>query len=166
MTVDDWHRAGGSALPEIVSTLLTPAVTRSLPPGWQGAYDLDRAAGWITERDGEGTTLLVRTLTPDMAVGLMLLYEEPTDERPLVDVRLGYLLAEEAWGRGLGGELVGGFVDWAKAQPHVRSLIGGVAADNAASIRILERNGFDRVADGTASDGSNTDGELEYRLAL
>ena len=63
-------------------------------------------------------------------------------ESPQTDVRLGYLLAEQAWGRGLASELVGGFVCWYEANPAIRHLVAGVDQDNVASVRVLEKNGF------------------------
>jgi RimJ/RimL family protein N-acetyltransferase len=76
-----------------------------------------------------------------------------------VTVRLGYLIAEGEWGRGLGGELVAGLVVWCRTEPAIRALIGGVAADNTASIRILERSGF-------KPEKAAPEGDLEYRLNL
>ena len=160
MEVAEWHAVElpGSSLAEIVANILTPPTTRSLPRPWQGTYDLARAAEWISQRDAEATTLLAmhrRTATP---VGLMILFELPGDPGQ-VDLRLGYLLAESAWGKGLGTELVAGFVEWCRATPHIRSITGGVAAANMASARVLLKNGF--LPTGAASDG-----EQMYSLEL
>ena len=43
-----WHAvafegARGRGLADVVAELLTPAVTRTLPPQWSGAYSVDRA---------------------------------------------------------------------------------------------------------------------------
>ena len=64
-----------------------------------------------------------------------------------MDVRLGYLLAESAWGKGLASELIEGFVRWCRGEAAIRSLAGGVNPDNAASIHVLEKNGFLPVED-------------------
>ncbi len=119
---------------------MTEPVTRALPPGWQGAYDLDRAAAWIAERDAQGQTLLVANRNSGEPVGLIILFESAAIEG--VDVRLGYLMAESTWGSGLASELVEGFVGWCRRQGHIRSIAGGVASDNPASVRVLEKNGF------------------------
>lgn len=57
-------------------------------------------------------------------------------------VRLGYLLAESVWGRGLASELVPGLVGWCLGEPDVRWLRAGAALDNPASTRVLEKTGF------------------------
>ena len=44
----------------VVTAIMTEPVTRSLPPDWQGPYDLDRAEALIAERDQEGPTLAGR----------------------------------------------------------------------------------------------------------
>lgn len=162
LVIDEWHRVtDDAALARIVATMLTPRVTHSLPRGWQGPYDTDRAQRWIAERDAEATTLLVSEPAARSPVGLVLLHEGSAAGSLGLEVRLGYLLSERAWGRGLGGELVNGFVGWAREQPTVDSVVGGVAPGNVPSIRILERNGFVRL-----DRDDDPGGELEYRLAL
>jgi RimJ/RimL family protein N-acetyltransferase len=146
LIVEGWHAALPSgtsehALADIVTSLMTAPVTQALPAEWRGAYNRPRAETWVTERDGEGPTLLAIERATGAAVGLVVVFESDGDD-DRVDVRLGYLLAEAAWGRGLGGELVEGFVSWCRSQPGIRALIAGVAADNLASIRILEKTGF------------------------
>lgn len=125
-----------------VASVLTDRVTRSLPPDWRGPYDGDRATAWIADRESEGPLLLVVDRSSHRPIGFMVLVESDREDAGGVDVRLGYLLAETAWGRGFAGELVQGFVAWCRARPLIRSLAGGVERDNAASIRVLERIGF------------------------
>jgi ribosomal-protein-alanine N-acetyltransferase len=155
LVVEYWHLADVRRVSAVVAELLTPAVTRSLPPEWQGDYDEARAERWISDRDAEGTTLMASE--DGQPVGLVLLYKESGPGG--VTVRLGYLIAEGEWGRGLGGELVAGLVVWCRTEPAIRALIGGVAADNTASIRILERSGF-------KPEKAAPEGDLEYRLNL
>ena len=158
LAVADWHVLPPDALSAFVMALLTPATTAPLPPAWHGAYDDARAQRWIAERDSEGTVLLA--MEAGSPVGLLLLFEESDPEgRSLL--RVGYLIAEAAAGRGLGTELLAGLVAWSRGQPTVRALIGGVEPGNAASIRILEKCGF-RLDTTTGSAAL----ELEYRLDL
>ena len=139
LLVREWHSLLPSdwrpqALEQVVAGLLTDAVTRSLPPSWQGSYTSDRATTWIRERDEDGTTLLVVDKLTKKPVGLMILSDPGAKEsRAGIDVRIGYLLSEASWGRGLASELVKGFVSWCRAQPSISTLEGGVSADNAAS---------------------------------
>lgn len=170
LSVGDWHSIaeGGDAHPEladVVVELLTPAVTANLPDGWSGSYSVERARKWIAERDDEGVALLAVERSSARAVGIMLLFEERADpggERGRVDVRLGYLLGEGSWGRGFASELVAGFVAWCRDH-EVASISGGVAAENAASERVLTKNGFREVPAGDAGVGS---GEQLYRVDL
>ena len=167
LTVFEWHsRADLSRseqdLARVVTAIMTEPVTRSLPPGWQGPYDLDRAEAWIAERDQEGPTLLVVERATGEAVGLVILFEFASDEPAGVDVRLGYMLAESAWGRGLASELIAGFVEWCRSSGQIRSLAGGVASDNPASARVLEKNGF-RPMDNT---DVHPEGEQIFELRL
>ena len=165
LDVSEWHRCAlphGLALVDVVSGLLTAATTQSLPSGWQGEYDLARATVWIRDRDAESPTLMAVDRATGAPVGLLILFEMPAEEgSDLVDVRLGYFLAESVWGRGLGTELVAGFVDWCRSEPRIRSIAGGVEADNAASARVLTKNGFT-----TAGPVSDIDDEQIYELVL
>lgn len=152
------HRGEVADLPAVVAAMMTEPVTRWLPPSWQGPYTRARAAAWIAERDAEGSVLLVLERETRSPIGLVLLFEELVDDG--IEARLGYLLAEEAWGQGFGSELLRGVVAWCRGRPEVRSVVGGVARDNVASIRLLERHGFVREA------ATEAEAQLSYRLRL
>ena len=96
-------------------------------------------------------------------VGLMILLETQAEEHNGDrEVRLGYLLAEDAWGQGIASELVSGFVGWCREQTSVSSIAGGVALDNPASRRVMQKNGFELVQ----RDGEIAQDEQLYRLRL
>jgi ribosomal-protein-alanine N-acetyltransferase len=57
---------------------------------------------------------------------------------------LGYWLAEPFWGRGLMTEAVKQFTAWTFEHLEVHRIHASVFATNAASIRVLERAGFQR----------------------
>ncbi len=162
LRVGPWHRVEaeiGADLSAVLTELLTEATTSSLPDAWQGAYSIERAQSWIVERDAESPTLLVVDREFEDPLGLVMLAELPTGER-LVDLRIGYLLAERRWGRGLATELVAGLVEWANEHPTIRTLTGGVAASNPASARVLIKNGFSPI------DELIHEGEAIYRLEI
>lgn len=160
LIVDEWHAHSPSDedLAESVVAILTPAVTRSLPAGWQGGYSMDRAAKWITERDQESTNLLIRHRSSGKPAGLMIVFrtDDPSNGSP---VRIGYMLAESAWGQGIGTELLNGFIGWSRTA-GVASIVGGVERENIASQRVMEKTGF------VVQPGDASDGELSYRLDL
>ena len=146
LVVKEWHSLSADEwtpqdLADVVKTMLTTRVTRSLPPTWQGAYTRERAHEWVKERDREGVTLLAVERSSRMPVGLVILSERNHEGVGGAEVRLGYLLAEATWGRGLAGELVQGFVEWCR-KARVATVVGGVARDNVPSRRVLEKNGF------------------------
>lgn len=156
LRVEEWHAAAeqvGRALAEIVAELLTVRTTSALPPSWQGDFSIDRATRWIGERDAESPTLLAVEAMSSRPVGLVVLAEDPIAESK-IDLRIGYVIAEEMWGRAFATELVAGLVDWARTMPMVQTLTGGVDIDNGSSIRVLEKNGFSRRND---LDSSNQD---------
>ncbi len=142
--------------------MLTEPVTRSLPSTWQGAYTLERAREWIDERDREGTTLLVIGKSTRQAIGLMILLEMQAEgDINYLDIRLGYLLSESSWGKGIASELVDGFVEWCREQTSISSIVGGVALDNPASARVLQKNGFH-----LSHEDSIAQDEQIYRLSV
>jgi RimJ/RimL family protein N-acetyltransferase len=146
LVVDDWSRLlSGDTAEELRNTfvvsLLTEAVTRDLPPGWQGSYDTDRAASWFVEHQRESTVLLVVDRSDGIPVGLLILSESESSDGP-PDVLLGYMIDESAWGRGLATEVVAGFAGWCRANGTMRSVRGGVSDGNGASARVLQKNGF------------------------
>jgi len=85
-------------------------------------------------------------------IGLVFVHED--EQGGDVDVRLGYLLAESAWGRGLATELVRGFVDVCRDR-GARSIAGGVGKSNAASRRVLEKCGFVQAPDQSRSSSED-----------
>lgn len=122
--------------------LLSEKVTRSLPPGWQDIDTPGKARGWIAERDAEGSVLAVQIRHDRDLIGFLFLNEAVHPQSRFFDLRLGYLLTETVWGQGLGSELINGLVTWCQKSGEINSLTGGVEADNTASIRVLEKNGF------------------------
>jgi len=58
------------------------------------------------------------------------------------ELRLGYLLTESIWGKGIGSELVKGLVKMCSDSKMINSISGGVEKDNVGSIKVLEKNGF------------------------
>lgn len=162
LEVYDWHAAPGPGtqphrLASVVRALLTPAVTADLPPSWQGPFDDAAARAWIEDRDAEGRPLLVLAEEDRRAIGLVMLHDVDPAE-PGREVRLGYLLAESEWGRGLATELVRGLAAWA-AGVGIGSIVAGVTASNVGSIRVLEKAGFERMLD------TEKGGERFYRWA-
>jgi RimJ/RimL family protein N-acetyltransferase len=158
----EWHtlekrREPGFSLPAVVASLLTESVTAVLPEQWHGPFTQERAASWIAEQDTQSTVLLVVEKPEEIPVGLLVLGEsDGNSER--IQLAIGYLLAEEHWGKGLASELVAGLLAWCLTQLAIASLVARVAPENIASRRVLEKNGFRLDEEGTKT--------LVFRLEL
>lgn len=78
---------------------------------------------------------------------------------------IGYWIATPSTGRGLGTRAIRDALDWARAETQIDMVWAIVAEPNAASRRVLERNGFRlaRVADDKSVSG---DQQLIYELSL
>lgn len=124
-----------------VQTILSPEVTTSLPEGWQGINTIEDAEHWIQERAEESHFLAVQLRSTKEVIGFIFLYEEDTGN-PLYKIRLGYLVAKEYWGKGIGSELIQGLIHWCQEFKKIQSIVGGVEPENIASIKVLEKNGF------------------------
>ena len=107
-----------------------------LPPRDREAFD----AHWARIRNDP--TVMIRTIDLGGEVaGHVLSFERD-------GVRLaGYWLGREFWGRGLATEALARFVE---IDTH-RPLRAEVATNNGGSIRVLEKNGFERI--GELADG-------------
>ena len=163
LTVEEWHRNAerSATLPQAVAAIMTERVTSALPDAWQvpGGYTRENARQWIAARDAEVPTLLVRDREAGTVLGFLILFAVRGDGG--TDVRIGYVLAEHAWGRGLGSELIEGFVRSCRSRPAITSLSGGVERSNPASALILQKSGF--VA---GDEGESGEDSLLYRLQL
>jgi RimJ/RimL family protein N-acetyltransferase len=60
-----------------------------------------------------------------------------------VQIHLGYMLAEESWGKGIATELVSGVVQHLPTGRQI-TVMGGVGNDNLGSAKVLEKAGFRR----------------------
>ena len=130
LTIHPW--SASPATPDDLTALLTPAVLAPLPPPLQ----LNTSpAEWIADREAEAETLAVHTRDGQLA-GLIFLAQFESD------IHIGYLLGEDFWGKGLGSELIQGLSDWLSETRSPARLLGGVAKDNPASGRILQKAGF------------------------
>ncbi|SDE07974.1 GNAT family N-acetyltransferase [Kordiimonas lacus] len=140
--------------------ILAPETTAFLPPHMQLGAAAE-AATWIDARAAESDVCLVKT-HDDMLLGLLILFVADEDERMVV--RIGYLLDQAQWGKGYASELLAGLVDWCRGQVQSggkpMELIGGVEADNGASIRVLEKAGFALEGD------TSTDTNRYYHLQV
>jgi len=124
-----------------VIDILSPDVTKALPDGWQNLKSVNEAEAWITDRDRESHFLTVQLNSTNEIIGFIFLYESESNQQSY-ELRFGYLLSENVWGKGMGSELIEGLLQWCKEAGDIKSLSGGVECDNIGSIKVLEKTGF------------------------
>jgi RimJ/RimL family protein N-acetyltransferase len=65
-------------------------------------------------------------------------------------VSIGYALDKAFWGNGYASEAVKAMIGWAKEDLLVKKILAETPLDNIASQRVLEKNSFLKVGQGTA----------------
>jgi RimJ/RimL family protein N-acetyltransferase len=120
-----------------VGPLLAPAGLGA-GDGWPHDDTADALTGAAV--DGDAATWLV--VLGDVVVGECG-WKGPPDVDGTVEI--GYGLAAPARGKGVGTEVVAVLVAWTETRPGVRAVAADVLPGNAASLRLLQRLGFDEV---------------------
>jgi RimJ/RimL family protein N-acetyltransferase len=110
------------------------------------------AVGWtawyILLRDDTGKRTLIGTVG---ACGL------PDEEGRIV---IGYSLLDQFHGHGYATEALRGFLNWAKREPSLRTVVADTFPHLTASIRVLEKNDFVRCGVGT------DEGSIRFELSV
>ncbi|MEM7206414.1 MAG: GNAT family N-acetyltransferase [Pseudomonadota bacterium] len=125
-----------ATLLERIPKILTPAVVENLPPYFHGVDSVELADAWLTQMLSESRLLLVYSIAHKL-IGFLFVHVESDNE-----VHIGYLLAEEYWGKGLASELLQGFIEVVSKDQLWKTLVGGVDKANVASARLLKKHGF------------------------
>jgi RimJ/RimL family protein N-acetyltransferase len=143
LTAARWQDLSAAEL----AALFAPAVVRWLPGGFQDQADDAARRAFLELLSAEAET--VALFHEGAGAGLLILSraQPGSPER-----HIGYLLAEQAWGKGLASELLHAVQDLFRGSGVV--LLGGVMDENAASARVLEKAGF---------TGTRERGETVYR---
>jgi ribosomal-protein-alanine N-acetyltransferase len=74
-------------------------------------------------------------------------FHGPPDDTGTLEI--GYSLLEPYQRQGYGTEIVAALVDWAFAQPGAQRLIAETLPELIGSIRVLEKNGFHHLGEGS-----------------
>jgi RimJ/RimL family protein N-acetyltransferase/ribosomal protein S18 acetylase RimI-like enzyme len=110
------------------------------------------AVGWTT-----WYILLLDTSGKKTLIGGVGACGLPDEDGKIV---IGYSLLDQFQGKGFATEALRGFLDWAKQDPRLRKVIADTFPHLAASIRVLEKNGF--VRRGTGADEDS----IRFELAI
>jgi RimJ/RimL family protein N-acetyltransferase len=81
----------------------------------------------------------------------------PDEEGRIV---IGYSLLDQFHGKGFATEALRGFLDWAKREPSLRTVVADTFPHLTPSIRVLEKNGFVRSGVGT------DEGSIRFELSV
>ena len=77
-------------------------------------------------------------------VGDICIVGEPNERG---EIEIGYGTYNEHWGQGYMTEAVGGILRWVATQPEVLWVYASTEPTNTASFRILQKNGFEKLAE-------------------
>ena len=137
-----------------VPEILTPSVVENLPPYFHDIMSDELAEIWLNRMLSESRLLQIKANDNEL-IGFLFVYVE--DES---DAQIGYLLAEEFWGKGLASELLKSFITEVAKTESWSTLIGGVDRSNIASANLLKKLGF-------VEQGSDESAAVfyEYRLS-
>ena len=124
-----------------VLKIMTPNVTKALPDDWQKLDTTKKANNWIVERKKDSNFYSITITETNEIIGFLFLYEN-NEIKESNELRLGYLLTESIWGKGIGSELIKGLVKYCNDSKITKSISGGVEKNNIGSIKVLEKNGF------------------------
>lgn len=116
--------------------ILTMAVVENLPPYFHEVSSSEQARIWLERMLLESRLLQVEAWNHEL-IGFLFAHVE-NDQH----AHIGYLLAEEYWGRGLATELLQGFIHEAENSESWLKIIGGVDQFNTASAGLLKKLGF------------------------
>ena len=147
LLIENWRHHNSTSISKLdfakkIVNILTAEVTKTLPQGWQGIDNVERAIAWFKKRVEESAVFTIQFLTNKEIIGLLFLKEAESIEITGNKLKLGYFLSKEVWGQGLGSELIRGLVEWCATDGDIATISSGVEVNNFASIKILEKNGF------------------------
>ncbi|RDE19675.1 N-acetyltransferase [Motiliproteus coralliicola] len=125
-----------TSLLERIPKILTPPVVENLPPYFHGIDSKELAEIWLDRMLSESRLFLVTSVEGTLIGFLFASVENDTD------AHIGYLLAEDYWGKGLASELLTGFIGEISNNESWVKLIAGVEESNVASANLLKRQGF------------------------
>lgn len=137
-------------LEDQLSKILTPNITRYLPSSMQFSADHGSISKWVSDLAAEAHVLCVRSRETAALVGIIILGDDP-EPNPIPSIHLGYFLGENDWGNGYATELVLALVSAFETGPRTR-LVAGVDRSNAASVRVLEKSGFNPMQEQSTAE--------------
>ncbi|MDX1281290.1 GNAT family N-acetyltransferase [Shewanella colwelliana] len=97
-----------------------------------------RLLPWLFD-SGDWLTLTIEEIDTGNIIGFTGLYASNVD---LGHAEVGYMLSQAGQGQGYATESLAAVIDWASLSHQVHKFIGLCATENRASVRVLEKCGF------------------------
>lgn len=135
-----------------------PGIAANLRDGFPSPYTLDHAEAFVADciRSGEEGRILRAIVVDGRAVGSVGLFMGQDIYRQSAE--MGYWLGRPYWGRGIMTRAVGQLCAQAFARLPICRIYAEPFARNAASRRVLEKNGF--VLEGIMRKAAVKNGEV------
>jgi RimJ/RimL family protein N-acetyltransferase len=105
-------------------------------------YTRSDALDWVRLASSEGLNLVFAIDIDGFAVGAVGL--RPGEDINRLSTEIGYWLGEEFWGRGIATEALAAVTEYAFQKLGMARVYAEVFEWNAASMRVLEKCGFER----------------------
>ena len=105
-------------------------------------YHLSDAERFIQHYSPNSTNPLRRAIHLDGAGFCGMIGLHPGSDVNRFTAEIGYWIGEPYWGRGIASAAVGQMVDLGFTKLDIERIYAGVYSNNPASMRVLERNGF------------------------
>lgn len=136
-TVRPWRRGDEESLARNANNY---NIWRNVRDKFPYPYTLENARDWIGLAGAEDPPSSFAIVVDGLAVGgIGLVYK---DDIARCGAEIGYWLGEDYWGRGIVPDAVRGLTAWAFEHFDLHRIYAGVLEWNPASMRVLEKAGY------------------------
>jgi RimJ/RimL family protein N-acetyltransferase len=136
-TVRPWRRGDEESLAHHANNY---DIWRNVRDRFPHPYTLENARDWVALASAENPPTNFAIVVDRYAVGGVGLVFK--DDIARCGVEIGYWLGEEYWGRGIVADAVRGVTAWAFEHFDIHRIYAGVLEWNPASMRVLEKAGY------------------------
>ena len=130
-------------LPALARHANNPKVAMYLRDRFPHPYSSDDAAQFFEYAETTREECVACIAVNGEAAGMIGVQFRKDIER--CSAELGYWLGEEFWGRGIVTAAIRSFTQWAMPRFELTRLYAEIFTENGASVRVLEKSGFERV---------------------
>lgn len=154
-TLRSWRRGDEDSLARHADNY---KIWRNVRDRFPHPYTMEDARSWIEYAGGEHPPTNFAIVVDGAAVGgIGLVMQTDIYHR---SAEIGYWLGEEFWGRGIVSEAARAVTEWAFANFDICRIYAGVLEWNPASMRVLEKAGFQfeaRLCQAVTKEGRTMD---------